>query len=175
MKILIDMDNVIADTLEYTITCLENNHIVFNREELNGKYLEDILTEQQISIMHNITSKTDFFKKIPLKPKCYEVMKMLNKEYEIRIVSCAFVFPKSMNAKLWWIRKNLDFIDLSQVIFCGCKSDIKGDILIDDIAENLQNFDGEKYIFSAPHNIDEKDYKRFESWDDVALLFLTNK
>ena len=167
MRLLIDMDDVIADTLNYTITCLENNGVFVNRKELSGKYLEDILTKEQVKFMHKMTNSVSYFKRIPIKPNCYSVLKKLQKQYEIRIISCAFVFPHSMNAKYWWIHKYLDFISSRQIIFCGNKNDVYGDIMIDDNVYNLRDFIGEKYLFSAPHNITEKSYKRLDSWLDV--------
>ena len=62
MRILIDMDDVIADTLEYTITCLNEVGIFVDRNKLLGKYLEDILPKKEIDIMHNITGSEAFFR-----------------------------------------------------------------------------------------------------------------
>lgn len=171
MRVLIDMDDVIADTLEYTITCLGHMGIPVNRKDLSGRYLEDILNKEQIELMHSITSSPSFFKKIPLKTGCYDVLKRMQQAYDIRIVSNAFVFPNSMNDKYWWIKHKLDFIDDSQVVFCGKKSDIKGDVLIDDTPDNLLSYEGEKYIFSAPHNIMERRFCRVENWKDVENVF----
>lgn len=167
MRLLIDMDDVIADTLNYTITCLENNGVFVNRKELSGKYLEDILTKEQVDFMHKMTNSVSYFKRIPIKPNCYSVLKKLQGQYEIRIVSCAFVFPHSMNSKYWWLRKYLDFISSRQIIFCGNKNDVYGDIIIDDVVDNLQSFDGDKYLFSAPHNINASGFKRFDTWLDI--------
>lgn len=167
MRLLIDMDDVIADTLNYTIACLESNGILIKKKELAGKELEDILTKEQVDFMRKMTNSISYFKRIPIKPNCYAVLKELQKQYEIRVVSCAFVFPNSMNAKLWWLRKNLDFISLNEIIFCGNKGDVKGDVIIDDRIENLQSFYGKKYLFSAPHNVNERGYKRLNSWIEV--------
>lgn len=161
------MDDVIADTLEYTIACLNKAGISVDRAKLVGHFLEDILSIEEIDIMHNITGSTDFFRNIPIKKDCYEVMKKMNERHDLRVVSCAFVFPQSMNSKFWWLKQNLDFIDAKQIIFCGNKSDLKGDVLIDDLAENLDIFEGEKLLFSAPHNHDISKYTRIYSWADI--------
>ncbi len=171
MRLLIDMDDVIADTLNYTIACLESNNIIIDRKELAGKELEDILTKEQVDFMHKMTDSVSYFKRIPIKPNCYAVLKELHKRYEIRVVSCAFAFPNSMNAKLGWLKKHLDFISLNEIIFCGCKADIKGDIMIDDRTENLQKFSGRKYLYTAPHNKGINRYKRFNSWIDIQNEF----
>ena len=165
------MDDVIADTLNYTITCLENNGVFVNRKELSGKYLEDILTKEQVDFMHKMTNATSYFKRIPIKHDCYPVLKKLQKQYEIRVVSCAFAFPNSMNAKFWWLKKHLDFLSLNEIVFCGDKADIKGDIMIDDRIENLQQFSGKKYLYTAPHNEGLILYKRFNSWIDIQKEF----
>lgn len=165
------MDDVIADTLEYTIKCLSNIGIPVDRGELSGRYLENILNKEQIELMHGITSSPTFFKKIPIKTGCYEVLKQMQKRYDIRIVSNAFVFPNSMNAKFWWIKHKLDFIGDSQIIFCGEKTDIIGDILIDDTPKNLKDFKGNKYLFSALHNMGIDYYERVDSWEDIDGIF----
>ena len=172
MKILIDMDDVIADTLEYTITCLNEAGVFVDRNKLLGRYLEDILPKKEIDIMHDVTSAEFFFRNIPIKKDCYEVLRKINEKHDIRIVSCAFVFPQSMNSKFYWIKQNLDFIDARQIIFCGSKSDLMGDILIDDLAENLRGFNGEKLLFSAPHNVNIKEFHRLDSWRDVEKVLL---
>ena len=164
------MDDVIVDTLEYTIACLNEVNVFVDRTMLAGKFLEDILSNEEIELMHRITGTANFFKNIPIKKDCYDVLKKMNIRHDIRVVSCAFVFPKSMNSKFEWLRKNLDFVDAKQIIFCGSKSDLTGDVLIDDIAENLNNFKGEKYLFSAPHNFGVDRYKRLNSWADIDRI-----
>jgi len=57
------------------------------------------------------------------------------------------------------------------MIFCGRKDSIKGDIMIDDHPKNLRVSDGEKYIFTQPHNIFITDYKRVNSWNEIMTLF----
>jgi len=59
------------------------------------------------------------------------------------------------------------------MIFCGKKDSIKGDIMIDDHPKNLKNFDGEKILFTQPHNslIVDEGYKRVESWKQIVEIF----
>jgi 5'-nucleotidase len=50
------------------------------------------------------------------------------------------------------------------------KSLFKGDIMIDDYPRNLEKFDGEGYLVSAPYNLGEKRFKRINSLADAVYL-----
>jgi 5'(3')-deoxyribonucleotidase len=56
-------------------------------------------------------------------------------------------------------------------VFCGDKSVIDADYLIDDRARHFAHFKGRALLFSAPHNAGETRYQRVSSWKDVRAVF----
>jgi 5'-nucleotidase len=57
-------------------------------------------------------------------------------------------------------------------VFCGSKRIVHGDYMIDDLVHNLEHFTGEKFIFTAPHNIHLNHYSRLNNWKEVGERFL---
>jgi len=81
-------------------------------------------------------------------------------------------FPTSFNDKFAWLRKHFPFIPWTNVVFCGYKSIIQSDYLIDDQVRNLAAFKGKGVLYTAPHNLKTKTFKRVSNWNDVSELFL---
>lgn len=116
-----------------------------------------------------------FFRTIPVMPGSQRVIKLLNETYEVIIVSMATEFPESLTDKQLWLIEHFPFISWKQVIFCGNKSIIKADLMIDDHLKNLNNFDGETIIFIQPHSINKTDHhhKPVSTWAEIEKLLLT--
>ena len=77
---------------------------------------------------------------------CIEGLKYLNDKYNVLIVSSATEFPGSLIEKQEWLNEHFPFITWQQMIFCGRKDSIKGDIMIDDHPKNLSFFSGVKVL-----------------------------
>jgi 5'(3')-deoxyribonucleotidase len=58
-------------------------------------------------------------------------------------------------------------------VFCGNKSILRADYLIDDLPRNLERFEGQGILYSAPHNLSVPGYVRVENWHEVATYFST--
>ena len=117
-----------------------------------------------------------FFRTIPVMPDSQRVLKLLNKAYEILVISMATEFPVGLTDKQMWINDHFPFISWKQVIFCGNKSIIPADLMIDDHFKNLDQFKGETIIFSQPHNINNTDHqhKTVSSWREIEKLLLAD-
>ena len=113
-----------------------------------------------------------FFRNAPIIDDSIEGLRYLNDQYNVLIVSSATEFPNSLNEKLEWLNEYYPFISWKQMIFCGEKKSIKGDIMIDDHIKNLQYFQGEKILFTQPHNIyiDSISYKRVHTWKEIMTI-----
>jgi 5'(3')-deoxyribonucleotidase len=83
-------------------------------------------------------------------------------------------FPYSLNEKYDWMKENFSFISWHNIVFCGDKSIIKADYMIDDRLKNLKNFEGKAIVFTAPHNLrDEYEpFTRANNWKEVEKLLL---
>ena len=96
----------------------------------------------------------------------------LNKNYDVFVVSAANLIPSSVPEKLEWLGKNFGFIDVRHTVFCGFKSIIKADYMIDDHVRNLSVFDGKGILFNAHHNVFDKGFTRAKGWKEVEGILL---
>ncbi len=94
-----------------------------------------------------------FFRNVPVMEGSVEGLRKLNEKYDVIVVSLATEFPSSLTDKQYWLHEHFPFIGWRQIVFCGDKSLIKADIMIDDHLKNLDNFDGETIMYTQPHNM----------------------
>lgn len=165
-QVLVDMDGVLADVYTQFIDWeYRESGIRLKLEDLYGK----TETEAFPSCNSHVRS-IGFFRTAPVMPGSVEGLKYLNEKYNVLIVSSATEYPQSLIEKQEWLNEHFPFITWKQMIFCGLKDSIKGDLMIDDHPKNLRVFDGEKYIFTQPHNIFITDYKRVDDWNEIMAL-----
>lgn len=165
VQILVDMDGVLADVYAQFIKMeYQDTRIKLEKEELYGKSEEDAFQ----SFDKHVRCK-GFFRTVPLIADSIDGLKYLNDKYKVLIVSSATEFPNSLCEKQQWLNEYFPFISWKQMIFCGKKDSIKGDIMIDDHIKNLKTFNGERILFTQPHNINiqDKSLRRVFSWNDI--------
>jgi len=175
-RLLIDMDHVMADiTSQYIKWYRDATGTEIPRNELFGK--PEDLAFPQPGLIRQFLHSPGFFRTAAVMADSREVIEELNNMFEVFIVSAAMEFPQSLIEKYEWFHEHFPFIKWQQIIFCGAKKPISGDFMIDDHFKNLNNFNGEKLLFTAPHNmhIDMEEYTRVNSWMEVRhLLMKTN-
>ena len=172
-RIVTDMDDVIADTLaKYIRICNSELGLKVCRSDLTGKNLWDVVGRENFPRMQAIVETADFFADLDVMPDSQEVIRKLMNRYEVFISSSAMEVPSSFTAKYHWLAKHFPFIPPSHLVFCGDKSIINADYLIDDRSRHFEHFRGEGILFSAPHNMDVQGYRRVNGWKDVEALLL---
>ena len=80
--------------------------------------------------------------------------------------------PRFSRSTAGW-QKHFPFIPASHIVYCGDKSILRADYLIDDNPRQLRRFTGEGILYSSPHNVGVKGYKRVNDWLEVEDLFLS--
>jgi len=171
-RLIIDMDDVMADATGQFINFYEQEFgIRIDRESLNHKNEEERFPENH-EIVNRFTFRKDFFRTMKVNEHSQEVLKKLNQKYEVFIVSSAMEFPNSLPEKLEWLNEHFPFLHWKQFVFCGRKSIVHGDYMIDDLPHNLEPFNGEKLLFSAPHNLQFNHFKRLTGWLEVGDYLL---
>jgi 5'(3')-deoxyribonucleotidase len=81
-------------------------------------------------------------------------------------------FPTSFVAKYEWLKEHFSFLNEMNFVFCGDKSILRVDYLIDDNVRHFKRFIGQGILFSAPHNFNETGYVRVNNWQEVKDFFL---
>ena len=169
-RIAVDMDGVLADTMEQFFQYDERD---FGRrrtlDEVTGKPESTAFP----SAPQYVRTK-DFFRTAPVMKESIETLFELNKRYEVFIVSAATELPQSLFEKHEWLTEHFPFITWQQMVFCGSKTIIEADIMIDDHFKNLDPFKGYTILFSQPHNLLQPDnrHKRVHGWSDIADILL---
>ena len=170
-RIAIDMDEVMADALAEHV---RRYNAAFGAgvrvEDLTGYHLEDRVPAEHREAAESMFDAS-FFEDLELFPDCVEVIDELTSRFEVFIVSAAMDVPLSFDAKYRWLRRHFPFIPPSHLVFCGDKSIIDADYLIDNRARHFARFRGRPVLFSAPHNAAETRYPRVSSWAEVREFF----
>ena len=141
------------------------------RKDLLGKPEDEAFPQPQL--IKEFLYTPGFFRSAAVMPGAQEVIAELNETFELYIVSAAMEFPQSLGEKYEWLREHFPFIQWSQIIFCGSKKTISGDFMIDDHLKNLDNFSGEKLLFTATHNTGVKQYTRVNNWAEVRRTLIS--
>jgi 5'-nucleotidase len=171
-RLIVDMDDVMADATGQFIDYYEKEFgLRIDRAILNGKGEGEGFPANHDKIAQ-FPYRDNFFRTMSVNESCREVMEKLNKKYQVFVVSAAMEFPKSLTEKLEWIQEHFPFLNWRQIVFCGSKTVVHGDYMIDDLVYNLEHFNGEKFLFSAPHNIHLNHFKRLNNWKEVGERFL---
>jgi len=172
-RIAIDMDEVMADTISHFLERY-NAHfgMSLSTDDLYGKHLFEVIQEDHKPLARDYFQQEEFFRTIPVMPDSAEVIKALMTQYEVFITTAAMDVPCSFHAKFQWLQEHFPFISPQQIVFCGDKSIVAADYLIDDNLRQLGNFRGEGIIYTAPHNVNEKRYRRVDNWRAVERMFL---
>jgi 5'-nucleotidase len=168
-SIAIDMDGVIADTETHFINWYEREYGVrVGTHEIQGLKEDEMFPEKTAARKFAFTP--GFFRTLPVMQGAVEAVKTLMENYEVYIVSAAMEFPQSLSEKLVWLNEHFPFISWRNIIFCGDKSIINTDYMIDDHIKNLDHFKGTTIMFHAFHNVNYNHHQRVNNWDEVLEL-----
>jgi 5'(3')-deoxyribonucleotidase len=172
-RIAIDMDEVMADAAQQLIDWYHRDQqILLTAEHLHGKHFLESVHPDHRKQLRSYLDVAGFFQNLAVVEGSQEVVRRLTEQYEVFIASAAMGFPGSFGEKFQWLRTNFNFIPTSHIIFCGNKSILNADYLIDDNAYNFERFRGEGILFTAHHNVHETRYRRVNNWAEVADIFL---
>ncbi len=167
------MDETIADAL--------GKHIQLYNEAFGGTLakadfvhcgLSGLIPPEHRAAASAMVHTHGFFEDLDVMPDSQDVIRELTDRYEVFITSSAMEVPASFAAKYAWLERHFPFVRPSHIVFCGDKSILAADYLIDDTARHFAYFRGEGILFSAPHNRGVTGFRRVDSWRDVRKEFL---
>lgn len=168
-SIAIDMDGVIADTVAQFLTWYEREHGVrLERSVFDNTPESEALPNG--ALYRYVTTK-GFFRDVPVMKGAVKAVQQLMRRFDVYIVSAAMEFPHSLYEKKCWLEDHFPFISWTNIVFCGSKSIIGTDYLIDDHLKNLDNFGGQPILFTAGHNLQVKHHVRVNNWPEAIAYF----
>jgi len=169
------MDEVLADTLAKQLAWLRGEYgHTLTPEMLAGRRLEDAVPPEHCQALEARIHRSGFFADLPLITASQQVVQELSAHNEIFVATAAMEYPGSFAAKFDWLARYFPFIPASHIVFCGDKSILAADFLIDDNAHHLRSFRGHGVLFTAPHNMYVTDYPRVNGWEGVRHMFLSD-
>jgi 5'(3')-deoxyribonucleotidase len=167
------MDEVMADALaEHLLRYNRDHNENLTMADLQGKRLWDVVSSDRHGSLEGHLRSDDFFESLAVMPESQRVMRRLTMNYDVYIATAAMEVPTSFHQKFRWLARHFPFIPPSNIVYCGDKGILRADYLIDDNPRQLRRFHGEGILFTSPHNISVKAYKRVNDWLDVEKLFL---
>jgi len=169
-RLAVDMDGVLADVYEQFFRYDEKD---FGKR----RPLEEVIGVEErkaFPYINEYVFTKGFFRTAPVVKDSVAILAGLNKKYEVFIVSAAMEFPQSLPEKLEWLNEHFTFLNWQQVVFCGSKTIIDANIMIDDHFKNLDLFKGTTILFTQPHNQlkNAGHHKRADSWKEIASILL---
>lgn len=172
-RICVDMDEVIADAVA-------ENLLRYNRQfseqlteaDLHGKGIWEVVRRDRHAALEGFLRSDDFFAVLRVMPDAQRVLEALQQRYDVFIATAAMEVPTSFTAKYHWLAQHFPFIPASHIVFCGDKSILHADFLIDDNPRQLQRFPGEGILYHSHHNIHATGFKRVRNWLEIEQLFL---
>ena len=171
-RLCVDMDEVMADTLaEHLRRYNQEFDEEVTLDDLAGKGLWEVTPLDRQQQLRAFLDAEDFFEDLPLMPGAQEVLMQLSSRFEIFIATQAMAVPNSLGPKYRWLQRHFNFIPPAHYVFCGDKSILRAEYLIDDLPRNLKRFEGQGLLFTAPHNLTATGFLRVNSWQEVAEHF----
>jgi 5'-nucleotidase len=168
-SIAVDMDGVISDTVgQFIIWYERHSGEKLEREFFHGKPENECLPD---NLVRKFVYMPGFFRTAPVIPGAKEAIVELMKDFDVYIVSAAMEFRQSLTEKYEWLQEHFPFIAWQQIIFCGDKSVIGTDYMIDDHVKNLDVCKGKALLFTSAHNVNISHHTRANDWKEV-LHFL---
>jgi 5'(3')-deoxyribonucleotidase len=172
-RICVDMDEVIADTVaEHLVRYNRDHHESLTKIDLLGKWIWEAVPEHHHRRLDEYLRSEDFFEVLDVMADSQRVLHALQAHYEVFIATAAMEVPTSFNAKYRWLGRHFPFIPTAHIVFCGDKSILRADYLIDDNPRQLKRFVGEGILYDAPHNQGAGGFQRVKNWLEVEELFL---
>ncbi len=169
MRICIDMDEVMVDNYQRYHKLYEDwQGVPIDPTAYRGKRIYDL---PGIERMRDELRKPGFFRDLPVMQDAREVVEELYEHYEVYIVTAATEFKHCFTDKWEWLEENMPFVHWERIVFCGNKSIVHGDYMIDDKVSNLATFNGQGILFTASHNLNDTGYPRMDNWLEVRDYF----
>ncbi|GMA60423.1 5'-3'-deoxyribonucleotidase [Alicyclobacillus fastidiosus] len=171
-RVAIDMDEVIADIVDKHLQLYNrdfNDNITLI--DLHGKKLRELRPHLNNEINNYLVEPT-FFRDLKVIEGSQDVIRELSEHFEVFITTAAMEVPTSFTAKYEWLKQHFPFLSDMNFVFCGDKSIIRADYLIDDNVRHFKRFCGQGLLFTAPHNIHETGYTRVNNWKEVRDYFM---
>jgi 5'-nucleotidase len=178
MRVLIDMDGVIADFESRFLELWRLQHpdkLYIPPEQRTTPYIIDQYPPEYKGLIQQIFFAPGFFRSLPPIPGGLNALTEMKKAgIEVFICTTPFVqFQNCVPEKFEWVEKNLGSEWIERIILTFDKTLVKGDYLIDDmpIIFGVETPTWEHVIYGCKKTVLEPSKKRltWDNWKEVML------
>ncbi|AMR27071.1 hypothetical protein A0257_08085 [Hymenobacter psoromatis] len=167
------MDEVMADSIaRFQEWYGRDFRVELTLAALRGKSPHEAVVPEHQPALRAYPNAEGFFRDLLVIKDSQRVIEALAQKYEVFVATAAMEFPNSFLDKYQWLRQYFPFLPWRNFVFCGDKSILNADYLIDDNAYNFDGFRGVGLLFDAPHNAHETGHRRVRGWQEVADILL---
>jgi 5'-nucleotidase len=168
LSLAIDMDEVLVDTLGKMLASYNQRYDAnITPADLHGLELADIVPENHRQWVLEMLHQPGFFADIAPMQGALACIDRLSRKHRVYIASAATEFPDSFRDKMNWLAHYVPSIPTHRIIFCGEKSVLDVDYLVDDTPSHFEGMRGTGLLFDAPHNRLEQRYYRLNGWENL--------
>lgn len=177
ITILVDLDNTCNNFSSSFIQRVKELGYDFDQSlYTTWRISNGIVAEKPLKVQNDILFDMSFWENLQPLPNSAHVLKKLNKEYTIKIVTAPWrATSVFLDSKRQWVKKHFPFLSEDQIIFESKKWLLPGDIIIDDKPEILQKCADSKITIkhTMKYNVTVDTDFSFHSWSEVPSLFNT--
>lgn len=189
--IYVDMDNTLLDTFNYareyskksiyggaahintTIKLIEPpEDAMYNYSTTS--YLEACgMTHNEAVLMRQyLFHSLDYWRTIPFMPGAEEVFRWLYENYDVYIATSAFLADSDecVLGKIRLIEERLSYFNMTNLIYSHAKYRLKGDLFIEDVWSQIEDFNGIRMLMDRPYNKEVKPDIRVQNWYQIKEL-----
>ncbi len=178
MRVLVDMDGVLADFEGGFLNCWRKEHPdkeYIPLEQRNTFFIEDQYPAEYKELIQQVMYSPGFISSLPPIPGGLDALtEMISGNIEVFICTSPFVlYQNCVLEKYEWIEKYFGIKWIKQMILAFDKTLIKADYLIDDmpVINGLEQPTWTHIIYDHPKNAHERSKKRltWDNWKEIMM------
>ena len=172
-RLFVDMDNTITDyngaAVRWYNEKLDAHVRVEDLEEFNIWKAYDVHPEEGAKLQREMHDSNGFWRNMESYQKALNLIRKLNKEYEIWIISKPVYNFNCVYEKWEWTKIHLRGLEERMIFIGDDASMLDGFALVDDSYERLLSFTGKRLLFQQYYN--KQMHRNFgffvTNWEDV--------
>lgn len=143
MRILLDMDQILAKWTERVVEWWnEDNGTALTPDDIHGWNVGEWLGPGGVYFVRSCCRYPEFYRDLePVEGAIQGVRKLIDDGHDVQIATAVpRAAPMAYVGKVEWIRRQMPFFDLVNLVAIHRKDTLAGDILFDDGAHNIEDF-----------------------------------